>query len=119
MLAIRAGNIGGPEQGGERLALLRIHQDRERVAEALINLSHGAAALGLVVRMEMAASYALTIATRRSEAQPQMAAEELLAASRYTQPQENEMYHADDHPLAPASDWLAGELVEALTEVST
>ncbi|HST57115.1 MAG TPA: hypothetical protein VLK84_00415, partial [Longimicrobium sp.] len=93
-------------------------KDRERVAEALINLSHGAAALGLVVRMEMAASYALTIATRRSEAQQQMAAEELLAASRCTQPQENEMYQADDHPLAPASDWLAGELVDALTEVS-
>ena len=54
-------------------------KDRERVAEALINLAHGAAALGLVVRMEMAASYALTIAARRSEAQQQMAAEELLA----------------------------------------
>lgn len=93
-------------------------KDRERVAEALINLSHGAAALGLVVRMEMAASYALTIATRRSEAQQQMAAEELLAASRYSQPQENEMYHADDQALASASDWLAGELVEALTEIS-
>ncbi len=93
-------------------------KDRERVAEALINLAHGAAAMGLVVRMEMAASYALTIATRRSEAQQQMAAEELLAASRYSQPQESEMYQEDDQALASASDWLAGELVDALTEVS-
>lgn len=93
-------------------------KDRERVAEALINLAHGAAALGLVVRMEMAASYALTIATRRSEAQQQVEAEELLAASRNSHPQENEMYQADEHPPAPTSDWLAGELVEALTEVA-
>jgi tetratricopeptide (TPR) repeat protein len=93
-------------------------KDRERVAEALINLSHGAAALGLVVRMEMAASYALTIATRRDEAQQQMAAEELLAASRYSQPQENAMYQSEDSSLAPAADWLAGELVEALTEIA-
>lgn len=92
-------------------------KDRERVAEALINLAHGAAALGLVVRMEMAASYALTIATRRSEAQQQVAAEELLAASRYTQPQESELYQEDENGLAPASDWLADELVDALTEV--
>ena len=32
MLAVRAGHIGGPEQGGERLALLGVHQDRERLA---------------------------------------------------------------------------------------
>jgi hypothetical protein len=94
-------------------------KDRERVAEALINLAHGAAALGQVVRMEMAASYALTIAARRSEAQQQMAAEELLAlaTSMYTHPQENEAYEAVDAAFAPASDWFAGELVEALEEV--
>ena len=92
-------------------------KDRERVAEALINLSHGAAAQGLVVRMEMAASYALTIATRRNESQQQVEAEELLAASRYSQPQESPMYQPEEVVSGPASDWLAGELVEALTEV--
>ena len=39
VLAIRAGNIGGPEQGGERLALLRIHQDRECVAVGFLTVS--------------------------------------------------------------------------------
>ena len=32
VLAIRAGHIGGAEQGGERLALLGVDQDRERLA---------------------------------------------------------------------------------------
>jgi tetratricopeptide (TPR) repeat protein len=95
-------------------------KDRERVAEALVNLSHGAAALGQVVRMEMAASYAQTIAMRRKESQQQIEAEDLLAlaASMYTRPQENDAYQAEDAALAPASDWFADELVEALAEVS-
>lgn len=95
-------------------------KDRERVSEALINLAHGAAALGQVVRMEMAASYAQTIAARRNESQELVAAEELLAVavSMYTHRQENDAYLADETALASASDWFAGELVEALAEVS-
>jgi tetratricopeptide (TPR) repeat protein len=95
-------------------------KDRERVSEALINLSHGAAAMGQVVRMEMAASYAQTIAARRSEATQLMEAEELLAlaVSMYTQPQEAEVYAEDENALASASDWFAEELVDALAEVS-
>lgn len=94
-------------------------RDRERVAEALINLAHGAAALGLVVRMEMAASYALTIATRRAEAKERIAAEELLAASRDAQPQENDAYQSEGDDLPPGADWFAMELVEALAEAAT
>ena len=32
VLSIRAGHIGGTERGGERLALLGVNQDRERLA---------------------------------------------------------------------------------------
>jgi tetratricopeptide (TPR) repeat protein len=92
--------------------------NRERVSEALINLAHGAAALGMVVRMEMAASYALTIATRRSEAQEQLTAEALLAASRQSDAQViAEPYRLAEGDYVPGSDWFAGQLVEALAEI--
>ena len=91
--------------------------DRERVAEALVNLAHGAASLGAVVRLEMAASYALTVASRRGEAQERLAAEALLAASRDPAPREEEPPAAEAPDPAPDSEWLAHELVEALREV--
>ena len=87
------------------------------MSEALINLSYGAQSLGQVVRMDMAASYALTIATRRSEAQEKLVAEELLQISR------NMGRRGDPEPVEPealpllGSDQLALQLVEALLEV--
>jgi tetratricopeptide (TPR) repeat protein len=92
--------------------------DTELVSEALINLAYGAQSLGQVVRMDMAASYALTIATRRNEAQEKMIAEELLQITRHmgrsTDPQP---IVVEAEPLT-GSDQLAGQLVEALTEAA-
>lgn len=91
--------------------------DAELVSEALINLAHGAQSLGQVVRMDMAASYALTIATRRSEAQERIVAEELLQISRHMgRGADPERAEADAPPLL-GSDQLALQLVEALMEV--
>jgi tetratricopeptide (TPR) repeat protein len=91
--------------------------DMELVAEALINLAHGAASLGQVVRMDMAASYARTIATRRNEAQERLVAEELLQTSRDmgigSVP---EPVDPESEPVLAGSDVLAEQLVEALTE---
>jgi tetratricopeptide (TPR) repeat protein len=91
--------------------------DSEKVAESLIGLAKGAELLGEVVRMDMAASYALTIATRRQEAQAQLVAEELLKKARH------EGRGKDPQPVVPAtrigrsSDIFAERLVEALVEV--
>lgn len=92
--------------------------DTERVPEALINLAYGAASLGQVVRMDMAASYALTIATRRNEMQEKVIAEQLLHTARHSG------RHGDPEPEEPpppepivGSDVLAVQLVEALMEV--
>ncbi|HEX6038355.1 hypothetical protein [Longimicrobium sp.] len=106
--------------------------DGECVAEALINLAQGAELLGQVVRLDMAASYALTVATRRGEAQEKVVAEALLRRSRDfgkepaepPPPGEDEGVEGvegdeleDDESTLVGSDLLAEELVEALTEV--
>jgi tetratricopeptide (TPR) repeat protein len=91
--------------------------DLERVAEALINVAVGAAALGQWVRQEMAASYALQVARRRSEAQQRLKAEELLESARKAG-----MGRREPEPPAPAPEFseasgqLAQELVAALSE---
>lgn len=91
--------------------------DPERVAEALINVAMGAASLGQWVRQELAASYALQVAKRRSEAQHRLRAEELLEAARRAG-----MGRRAPDPPEPApefsegSDQLAQELVAALSE---
>jgi tetratricopeptide (TPR) repeat protein len=89
--------------------------DTERVPEALINLAYGAQSLGQVVRMDMAASYALTIATRRNEMQQKLVAEQLLHTARHTG------RRGDPEPEVPeptvGSGVLAEQLVEALMEV--
>jgi tetratricopeptide (TPR) repeat protein len=90
--------------------------DTERVAEALINLAHGAASLGQVVRMDMAASYALTVATRRNEAQQKLVAEQLLHTARHPGHRgELEPVVVEPEPTV-GSDLLAEQLVEALME---
>jgi tetratricopeptide (TPR) repeat protein len=92
--------------------------DTELVAETLINLAYGAQSLGQVVRMDMAASYALTIATRRGEAQEKVIAERLLQISRHMGPHsEPEPAEVEALPLV-GSDQLAVQLVEALMEVA-
>jgi tetratricopeptide (TPR) repeat protein len=54
----------------------------ERLAEAMVNLAHGAAALGDPTRVETAAGAALTIARRRNEARELLEAEGLLSTAR-------------------------------------
>lgn len=95
--------------------------DGECVAEALINLARAAELLGQVVRLDMAASYALTVATRRNEAQEKVVAEALLQRSRTlgkeaAEPPPDEEGE-EELPLI-GSDLLAEELVEALAEVT-
>lgn len=90
------------------------HGDAERVAEALINLAHGAASLGERLRVEMAASAALGIAGRRGESQERLAAESLLLAAREMRGRPGIRAEAAD---APERDRLAQELIEALDEV--
>lgn len=91
--------------------------DQERVAESLINVAIGAAALGQWVRQEMAAAYALQVAKRRSEAQQRLKAEELLEAARRMG-----MGRRQPEPPPPvaefseASGQLADQLVAALSE---
>jgi tetratricopeptide (TPR) repeat protein len=92
--------------------------DTERVPEALINLAYGAASLGQVVRMDMAASYALTIATRRNEMQEKLIAEQLLQTARRSgRPGEPAPPPPQEPEPTVGVDGLAGELVEALMEV--
>ncbi len=103
--------------------------DGECVAEALVNLAHGAELLGQVVRLDMAASYALTVATRRNEAQEKLVAEALLKRSRDfgKEPEPEPGPPADDEAGGEeeavedvslvCSNLLSEELVEALTEV--
>lgn len=94
--------------------------DTELVAETLINLAYGAASLGQVVRMDMAASYARTIATRRNEAQEKLVAEELLQTSRDMGiGRVPEPADAESEPVLAGSDVLAEQLVEALTDGTT
>ncbi|MBW3572045.1 MAG: hypothetical protein KY467_13155 [Gemmatimonadetes bacterium] len=91
--------------------------DLERVAEALINVACGAAALGQWVRQEMAASYALQVAKRRSEAQQRLKAEELLESARKAGMGRRDPEPPEPEPEFPeASGQLAEELVAALTE---
>jgi tetratricopeptide (TPR) repeat protein len=92
--------------------------DPERVAEALINVAMGAASLGQWVRQEMAASYALQVARRRSEAQHRMRAEELLESARKAGLGRRPPEAPQPEPeFSEGSDQLAQELVAALSEV--
>jgi tetratricopeptide (TPR) repeat protein len=91
--------------------------DLERVPEALINMAYGAELLGEVVRMDMAASYALTIATRRQEAQQVVVAEELLRKARHGGHGRDPEHVVPPPRLSGSSDLFAERLVEALVEV--
>ena len=90
--------------------------DQERAAEALINVASGAQSLGQWVRQEMAASYALAIARRRSEAQHRLRAEELLESARRAG-----MGRRGPDPVEPPPEFSArsGELAEALVAALT
>jgi tetratricopeptide (TPR) repeat protein len=57
-------------------------EDAERVAEALVALAQGAAALGDPDRGQLAAGYALKMAIQRSEAEQRLAAERVLESLR-------------------------------------
>jgi tetratricopeptide (TPR) repeat protein len=92
--------------------------DSERVAEALINVAYGAALLGEIVRMDMAASYAVTVATRRQEAQERMIAEDLLEKARHMRPGDSSAFLDALPDYSRSSGLLAEQLVEALMETS-
>ena len=100
--------------------------DTERVAEAMISLAHGAYSLREGTRMEMSASLALRVATRRHEAQERLAAEDLLNRARNLKARRRR--GAPMPPVAPpvepepgaepsSADQLHDDLVEALLEV--
>lgn len=91
--------------------------DSEKVAESLISLAKGAELLGEVVRMDMAASYALTVATRRQEAQEQLIAEELLKKARHGGRGKDPEPVAQVSRMVRSSDLFAERLVDALVEV--
>ena len=90
--------------------------DTELVAEALINLAYGAQSLGQVVRMDMAASYALTVATRRNEAQETLVAEQLLQLSRHMGQSSDPEPVVEEAETLSGSNQLAEQLVDALME---
>lgn len=90
--------------------------DRERAAEALINLALGAQALGETVRQEMAASYAFTIARRRSEGRERVKAEELVEDARRAGSRRRAASERPAPFQGRCSEVLAEELVEALTD---
>ncbi|HEU0015134.1 MAG TPA: tetratricopeptide repeat protein [Longimicrobium sp.] len=121
-IARAAGGAGETEifetAWGEVWRMVQTRLATERVAEALVNLAHGAAALGQSVRVEMAASQALTVARRRGEAQERLAAEELLAHLRAAaRGKSKDAPAAEETPTqcANADQW-ASELVAALSE---
>ena len=120
-LAQAAGGSGDVEAFNEAWArvwrMVDSGSDLDRVAEAMINVAVGAAALGQWVRQELAASYALQVAKRRSEAQQRLKAEELLEAARKA----GMGRRAPEEPapvpeFSEASGQLAEELVAALSE---
>jgi tetratricopeptide (TPR) repeat protein len=100
--------------------IIEEREDRERAAEALINVARGAAHLGEATRQEIAASYALTIAIRRKESQERILAERLVESARHGRRRSRSHPPADPMPVElPGSRWvdtLTAEFVEALTE---
>lgn len=66
----------------ETWRLIDDYEDQENVAEALVTLAEGAAALGDPDRAKIAATYALKVAVQRSEAQQRLNAETLLDSLR-------------------------------------
>ncbi|HEX6373657.1 MAG TPA: hypothetical protein VF006_32320 [Longimicrobium sp.] len=121
-LAQAAGGAGDSHAFNEAWArvwrMVDSGSDMERVAEALINVAVGAAALGQWVRQELAASYALQVAKRRSEAQQRLKAEELLESARRAGMGRRVPEPPEPAPeFSEASGQLAEELVAALTEV--
>jgi tetratricopeptide (TPR) repeat protein len=66
----------------ETWRLIDDYEDQENVAEALVTLAEGAAALGDPDRSQLAAAHALKIAVQRSEAQQRLAAEAVLESLR-------------------------------------
>lgn len=120
-LAQAAGGAGDEEAFNEAWntvwRMIDNGNDMERAAEALINVACGAQSLGQWVRQEMAASYALAVARRRSEAQQRMKAEELLESARRAGMGRRPPEAVQPPPeLSPKSDELAEALVAALTE---
>lgn len=126
--AAGAGDLHGFEAAWKDVWRLReTRTDGERVAEAMVNLAHGALAAGDLTRLEMAASHAIRVATLRDEAQHRMAGEDLLARGKGMTPRRRRgrgrgaRHRPPLPPLRPAeaspADRLASALVQALQEV--
>ena len=99
-------------------ALVDNQEDSERVAETLINLAQGAAALGDPDRGQMAAAQALKVATLRGESEPRLLAEALLEQLRRPRPPAPPLAPHEE-PSGRHSEALANDLVEALAYDST
>ena len=117
-VARAAGGVGDRFSYNEAWAdtwrLIDATHDTEKVAEALVNLAHGAASIGDRDRATIAAGQALTVALQRQEAEQRDAAESLLNALRRAEPV-SPLPRPAGAPPAQAADALSGELAEVLT----
>ncbi|HSU12884.1 tetratricopeptide repeat protein [Longimicrobium sp.] len=102
---------------GETWRLVDEYEDTEGVPEALVGIAAGAAALGDPDRAQLAAGHAATVARKRDEPEPRLAAERIIEAARSVR------VRARVPPPPPAEDdaeatpeaLFATELAEALT----
>lgn len=117
-VARAAGGVGDRYTYNEAWAdswqLIDSSDDTEKVAEALVNLAHGAAGIGDRDRATIAAGQALTLALQRSEPEQRAAAESLLNALRRAEPVGPTPRPSGAGP-AIAADALSSELAEVLS----
>ncbi len=117
-VARAAGGVGDRftfnEAWADAWQLIDSSSDTEKVAEALVNLSHGAAGIGDRDRATIAAGQALTVALQRQEEEQRQAAEKLLNSLRRAEPVGPHARPSGAGP-AVAADALSSELAEVLS----
>jgi hypothetical protein len=115
-VARAAGGLGDRftynEAWADAWQLIDSSDDTERVAEALVNLAHGAAGIGDRDRATIAAGQALTLALQRAEPEQRTAAESLLNSLRRSEP-----VAPSPRPTGStvAADALSSEFAEVLS----
>jgi tetratricopeptide (TPR) repeat protein len=114
-MARAAGGVGDRftfnEAWADTWQLIDASMDTEKVAEALVNLAHGAAGVGDRDRATIAAGQALTVALQRGEGTEREAAERLLNALRRAEP----LGTPPRSPGPPDAEALSTELADVLT----
>lgn len=117
-VARAAGGVGDRftynEAWADTWQLIDSSEDTEKVAEALVNLAHGAAGIGDRDRANIAAGQALTVALQRKEPEQRSAAEAILNALRRAEPVGPALRSMSTAPGA-AADALSSELAEVLS----